>query len=212
MTDSSRKVKMRRTFLYREWIALFLVVYSCWPVFLMQANSEDRKIRASQETSGQKAAGSVRDDLSDTSRKFVSMIEGGEPSELLDFWSKSGVTFGVDGAVVSRRQLVKQLQQKLDLYCFFFETSCLRKQDEEQRHAAKAPPRKNALYSYRDLLRAAKSKEFKLSQRRDSGVVVGHVQVLLNLGDDISGDRIRVLEFIFADEKGGWKLTSVPYE
>jgi len=152
------------------------------------------------------------EDLSTTFHRFLELIETGETRQLPDFWSNSGVTFGVDGALIGRRQVITQLQKKLDLYCFFFDTACLRKQDDEKRRAAKAPPRKNPLYSYRDLLRAAKSREFKVSQGRDADVLVGHVQVILTSGENVEGDKRKILEFIFANENGKWKLTSVPYE
>jgi hypothetical protein len=114
--------------------------------------------------------------------------------------------------VVGKWTLHSQLQQKRDLYCFFFETDCLRKQDEEQRRAAKAPPRKDALYSYRDLLRRASSKELKVSEYKDHGALLGRVLVNLRMNEKIPGERKRVLDFTFANENGRWKLTGVPYD
>jgi hypothetical protein len=154
----------------------------------------------------------AKENLSAVADKLIAVVQDGKESELLEFWSHSGVSFGVDGAVVGKRTLLRQLQQKQDLYCFFFETDCMRKQDEEQRRAAKAPPRKDALYSYRDLLRRASAKELKVSEYKDHGALLGRVLVNLTMNEKISGERKRALEFIFANENGRWKLTSVPYD
>jgi len=154
----------------------------------------------------------AKENLSAVADRLIAVIQDGKESELLEFWSHSGVSFGVDGAVVGKRTLVRQLQQKGDLYCFFFETDCLRKQDNEQRRAAKAPPRKDALYSYRDLLRRASPKELKVSEYKDRGALLGRVLVNLTMDEKIPGERKRVLDFTFANENGRWKLTSVPYD
>lgn len=154
----------------------------------------------------------AKENLSAVADRLIAVIQDGKESELLEFWSHSGVSFGVDGAVVGKRTLVRQLQQKGDLYCFFFETDCLRKQDNEQRRAAKAPPRKDALYSYRDLLRRASPKELKVSEYKDRGALLGRVLVNLTMNEKIPGERKRVLDFTFANENGRWKLTSVPYD
>jgi hypothetical protein len=154
----------------------------------------------------------AKENLSAVADKLIAVVQDGKESELLEFWSHSGVSFGVDGAVVGKRTLLRQLQQKQDLYCFFFETDCMRKQDEEQRRAAKAPPRKEALFSYRDLLRRASAKELKVSEYKDHGALLGRMLVNLTMNGKISGERKRVLEFIFANENGRWKLTSVPYD
>ena len=153
-----------------------------------------------------------KENLSDVAQKLITVIEEGQESKLAEFWSHSGVSFGVDGAVVGKRTLLKQLQQKMDLYCFFFDTECLRKQDEEQRRAAKAPPRKHPLYSYRELIRGASSKELKVSEYNDHGVLLGRVLVNLTMDEKTPGVRQRVLEFTLAMENGKWKLTSVPYD
>ena len=152
-----------------------------------------------------------KENLPEVAQKLITVIEDGEESKLAEFWSHSGVSFGVDGAVVGKRTLLRQLQQKMDIYCFFFDTECLRKQDDEQRRAAKAPPRKNPLYSYRELIRGASSKEVKVSEYNDHDVLVGRVLVNLTMNEKILGARQRVLEFTFAKENGKWKLTSIPY-
>lgn len=165
-----------------------------------------RLIQSTQLESGGQAS------LSAVAQKLIAVIEEDKESELPAFWSHSGVSFGVDGAVVGRRTLLMQLQQKQDLYCFFFDTDCLRKHDEEQRRAAKAPPRKDFLYSYHDLLRGASSREIKVSEYTDHGVLLGRVLINLTMDDKIPGGRRRALEFTFAKESGRWKLTSVPYD
>lgn len=68
------------------------------------------------------------ENLPGVAQKLITVIEEGEESELAEFWSYSGVSCGVDGAVVDKRMLLRRLQQKMDLYCFFFDTECLRKQ------------------------------------------------------------------------------------
>ena len=151
------------------------------------------------------------ENLSGVAQKLITVIEEGEESKLAEFWSQSGVSFGVEGAVVGKRALLRQLHQKMDTYCFFFDTECLRKQDDAQRRAAKAPPRKNTLYSYRELIRGASSKEVKVSEYNDHGVLLGRVLVNLTMNEKIPGVRQRVLEFTFAKENEKWKLTSVPY-
>ena len=205
---------MHRTFLTQRGDRLLWSVLAS-TALLIGAGSKANGSRDLPQVGTERSAFGQRSasngDLSDTAHEFVAIVESGEPSRLPDFWSKSGVTFGVDGAVISRQRVVRQLQQRLDLYCFFFDITCLREQDDEQRRAAKAPPRKDVLYSYRDLFRNAKSKDFKLDQDRDGGVLIGHVRVTVT-SDETAVAGKRVVEFIFANENGQWKLTSVPYE
>lgn len=154
----------------------------------------------------------AQEDLAVVAQKLIAVIGEDNEAELVKFWSHSGVSFGVDAAVIGKRAFLSQLQKKQDLYCFFFNTDCLRKHDEEQRRVANAPPRKDFLYSYRDLLRGASSKEVKVSEYKDHDLLLGRVLVNLTMNEKMSGGRGRVLEFAFAKENGSWKLTSVPYD
>lgn len=185
------------------------IVYLVLPLSSEAAQTSRWQQGSSQPT---QLGSNAQESLSEAAQKLTAVIEEDKESELPGFWSHSGVSFGVDGGVIGKQALLKQLQQKQDLYCFFFDTDCLRRHDEEQRRAANAPPRKHYLYSCYDLLREASSKEIKVSEYKDHGILLGRVLVNLTMNKKISGERRRVLEFTFAKERGGWKLTSVPYD
>lgn len=185
------------------------MAYLALPLSPEVAPANSRQQDSDQQTQLQS---NPQESLSEVAQKLTAVIQEDKESELPGFWSRSGVSFGVDGAIIAKQALLRQLQEKQDLYCFFFNTDCLRKRDEEQRRAANAPPKKRFLYSYCDLLRGASSKEVKVSEYRDHGLLLGRVLVNLTMGEKISGERMRVLEFTFAEESGKWRLTSVPYD
>jgi hypothetical protein len=151
-------------------------------------------------------------DLNYAAQQFIAAIKGGKPLDLLPFWSDAGVTFGIDGDPVSGAQFKKDVEHKGDLYCFFFDTDCLRKRDDEMRRKAKAPARKNTLYSYQELLIKSKTTVVKVSQHRDAGTLVGNVRVPLENGEALKGNTQTELRFVFTPDHDSWKLTSVQYD
>lgn len=67
------------------------------------------------------------------------------------------------------------------------------------------------VYSYRDLLTKAKSATPRVSQRVEAGGPIGDLKIHIENGDGLRGNEQIALEFVFALEKGNWKLTSVIY-
>jgi hypothetical protein len=147
-----------------------------------------------------------------TAQEFLATIENGGSLELLRFWADSGVSLGVDmeDRVVSKNMLREQIEKKGELFCFFFDSDCLRKIRNESRRRAHKTVKGITDYSCRELLKRAKGRTLHVSERREGDTLAGYVQVHLD-GELTKLNSPRELNFTFIFEKGGWKLAEVPY-
>jgi hypothetical protein len=162
-------------------------------------------------TQSERVRGKASADLRETAQNFITAIKAGVPLDLLSYWSDRGVTFGVEGEPVSKAQFRRLVARRVDLFCFFFDTDCLRKEDEAARRRAGRKSEATHLYSYRDLLNKAKRTELQVSKRKEAGYELGDVTVQIENGANLLGNRQRELEFTFTLEHGVWKLANVIY-
>jgi hypothetical protein len=149
--------------------------------------------------------------LKPTVQRFLAAIKGGKPLDLLPFWSDDGVAFGIDGDPVSKAAFQKDVERKGCLYCFFFDTDGLRKRDDEMRQRAKAQPRDNPLYSYKELLVKFMTDAVEVSQHREAGIIIGNVRVPLENEKPSKSKTQTELRFTFSLEHDAWRLTAVEY-
>jgi hypothetical protein len=167
---------------------------------------------ATSSSQAQAPSAATAADLKPTVLKFLFAIRDGKPLELLAFWSADGVAFGIDGDSVSKVAFRKDVDRKGYLYCFFFDTDCLRKRDDEMRQKGKAQPRGNPLCSYKDLLVGFSTDTVKAFPHREAGILVGDVLVQLEKAKNPQGNTQTELRFTFVLEHDAWRLTAVQYE
>jgi hypothetical protein len=145
-------------------------------------------------------------------RNFLSILRSGSPTDLLDYWSEDGVTFGVDSDPVSKEQFRKQIERKVDVFCLLFDSGCLRSHIRQAQRRANKPASTATAYSFRELLTKAQNTTSKVVQRKKGDELFGDLRIRIENGDALRGNELNQLEFAFALEKGCWKLTSVIYD
>ncbi len=160
----------------------------------------------------QTAAVDLSAGLRDTAQKFLTVIEKGQPLDLLNFWSASGVVLGVDfeDHPVSKSVFREQVRKKEGLYCSFFDSACLTELRKASRRKANKGPATNPDYSYRDLLSSARTKTVRVSARREGETLTGYVTVRIENGEMTKSNTSTQLDFTFVSEAGSWKLAEIP--
>ena len=116
-------------------------------------------------------------DLELEAERLLTVVENGDPKEVLLLMSTKGVVLGVDEPRIPLGAIRRQFDSKDGLYCALFDTQCLRKEDAAERAKAGAPLRAEPLYSYREILQKASARELKVSVSRISGLWSGYVTV-----------------------------------
>jgi hypothetical protein len=135
------------------------------------------------------------------SNDFLSAIVTGRQDFILSLWSKKGVVQGIDGPLVSSREVRSDFAKKAGLFCLIFDTACLR-----------ALPGFERMYSYRDMLSKVATKEKKFQVIRYGKSLMGELRVELHGGvmDELEDIVTNPLEFDFIHEDGEWKLATLP--
>jgi len=165
-----------------------------------------------QSTSAQSKPVDSSAGLQDAAQRLLNLIESGSPMDLLNFWSESGVTLGVDfeDHPISKSAAREQLKEKSGLYCSFFDSECLTNLvNESRRKAHRATPATRA-YSFRDILSNARSKTVRASVRREGDTLAGYVTVRIENGETTKFNTKTELTFTFVSEAGQWKLAEIP--
>lgn len=148
----------------------------------------------------------LKQELELTGKRLLTIMEKGDPKELIALCSRSGVEFGIDWPPISLPNIRKQVEKKEGIYCVLFDTKCLRKEDEAF-WGKEGPP--EPIYSYRELFQKASSRDVKVFVLHEP-TLMGQVSVYLR-----GGPSDKLLEnpkdFFFVYEDGKWKLAAVPY-
>jgi hypothetical protein len=150
--------------------------------------------------------GQLKTGLEKAANDFLSLIEKGDPKQLVGHCSQQGVLFGVDAPPVSRAVIRENIDKKKGIFCGFFDTDCMRREDSAERARNGALPATEPLYSYRERLLKASGREVRVSLRADfptSG------SVFVALKNDVQAHR--PLEFEFEYEKGEWRLSGISF-
>lgn len=145
--------------------------------------------------------------------QFVSLIESKDVATLLNLFSEQGTSFIGTGYVPSKASLSEQeireaFEGKTGVYCLFFDTKCLLKEDSKERSRRNGRPLGTPLRSLFDLIAGAKTKRFVTYDSMTNGKVTlllsSRTPDTARLGDD-------ALNFYFRFEQGQWKLRNVEY-
>jgi hypothetical protein len=148
--------------------------------------------------------GQVPKELEVTVQKFLNILEKGQPADMLSMVSKTGVAFGIDSDPIPFLQIQSQFRQKKGVYCFLFDTDCLRNEELQEWKKAYHTGNIKAIISLREAIRFASSRKVHISAE-------GSVTWNLKLEGSPAEDEINEMIFGFALEQNTWKLTGVSY-
>ncbi len=130
--------------------------------------------------------------------RLIALLKDGNPQDLPKLCWRKGVTIDLDGTTVPPATLAKMIAEKNWFYCAYFDSNCYHQSGigSAQR------------YSYRDLLRNAKSVRLDAAvrarpERNKSGVIT------LQIDGGPAKEQLeeREYNFIFTLDDGAWKLT-----
>jgi len=147
--------------------------------------------------------------LEATTHAFVAALKTGTPASVLPYFSPRGVVLDMDGERVTLAEVRRQFNTRMGLYCRWFDTSCLRKEMDDQSGGV-FTQRTSEPRSYREILRLAEKTEFTVVIDPDSPTQ-GSASVCLH-GPKLSPGSAAgegagyLLEFGFERTAAGWKL------
>lgn len=132
-------------------------------------------------------------------REFFAAIRDGDTKKFLSYVPEQGMNVGSRPEHVTRAEIEQQFAQHRDLYCKLFDSSCIQspiKLDASTRAC-----------SYRELLTSSEKVRTAATETVRGGVrqaiLVAEVK-----NNQCSG--LGLIDFIFNESSGGWKLFSAP--
>ena len=132
-------------------------------------------------------------------RVFFAAIREGDTKKFLSYVPEQGMNVGSRAEHVSRAEIERQFAQHRDLYCKLFDSSCIQssiKLDASGR-----------VCSYREVLTHSEKVRTAATEAVRGGVrqaiLVAEVK-----NDQCSG--LGLIDFIFNEDRGEWKLFSAP--
>ena len=154
---------------------------------------------ASQDVPAPGAAHQIAEQPTALEREFFAAIREGDAKTFLSYVPEQGMNVGSRAEHVTRAEIEQQFAQHRDLYCKLFDSSCIR------------PPVKldgsTRVCSYRELLTRSDKVRTAATEAARGGVrqaiLVAEVK-----NDQCTG--LGLIDFIFNEDQGGWKLFSAP--
>ncbi len=149
-----------------------------------------------------KSAGSTskkEDSTAALKHDFIAAMRAGDTEKFLSYISAGGANVGEEAQHETRAEIEQQMQARRGLYCRLFDSSCLDapiKLDDSAR-----------VCSYREALTHSPAARVAASEMVRNGV---HQAVLVAQVHDEQCPGIKLIDFIFNEERDGWKLFSIP--
>jgi len=136
---------------------------------------------------------------SELEQQFLGVIRNGDALKLLSYVPEDGVHLGHHADHVTRTEIEEQLTNRKGLYCKLFDSTCLRANAEKD---AGQP-----LCSYRELLTS--SDKVRTASTETTRNNVRQAILIAEIQSDKCGGHL-LIDFIFNQQNGGWKLFSIP--
>jgi hypothetical protein len=128
-------------------------------------------------------------------QKFFATLRDGDALQFLSYIPEDGVNLGRDPTHATREEVEDQLTQKKGLYCKLFDSECLARET------------KSVACSYREML--TRSQKVRTASTETTRNNVRQAILVAQVQNDKCGGTV-LIDFIFNQQKGGWKLFSVP--
>jgi hypothetical protein len=132
-------------------------------------------------------------------RDFFAAIRDGDAAKFLSYVPEEGLHLGPQATPTSRAEVEEQLSHHRGLYCKLFDSSCIDTPIKLDNSARACSDRE--LLTHSEKVRTAASETVRNSVRQ--AVLVAEVK-----NDECGGASL--IDFIFNDVHGEWKLFSVP--
>lgn len=126
---------------------------------------------------------------------FFAIIRDGDALQFLSYIPEDGVHLGRSADHTARTEVEEQLTKKTGLYCKLFDSSCLARETTA------------GACSYRELL--TKSEKVRTASTETTRNNVRQAILVAQIQNEKCGGAV-LIDFIFNDQKGGWKLFSIP--
>jgi len=132
-------------------------------------------------------------------REFFAAIREGDTKKFLSYVPEQGMNVGSRAEHVTRAEIESQFAQHRDLYCKLFDSSCIQSPMKLDASARAC--------SYRELLTHSEKVRTAATEAVRGGVRQA-ILVAKVKNDQCSG--LGLIDFIFNEDHGGWKLFSAP--
>lgn len=132
---------------------------------------------------------------SELENQFFAIVRDGDALQFLAYIPEDGVNLGRDAKHATREEVEDQLTQKKALYCKLFDSHCLAKET------------KSAACSYREMLTS--SQKVRTASTETTRNNVRQAILVAQVQNDKCGGAV-LIDFIFNQQKGDWKLFSIP--
>jgi hypothetical protein len=131
--------------------------------------------------------------------QLLRVLTGKDTAGFLALVGSAGMTFGADGDIQFKPQVAEQLDQKLDLYCYLFDSKCFTRETARKRQA---PP-----CSVYDLVRKTNgwSMEYELPPDGNTS----EVALVLRPNQEFCSNGKDPVAFIYSEFPEGWKLIAI---
>ena len=160
-------------------------------------------LAGAQSTSAPSGAGTTHASVSPRTaaleREFFAAIRDGDAKKFLSYVPEEGLHVGPQATPLSRAEVEAQLSHHRGLYCKLFDSSCIDAPIKLDASARACSDRE--LLTHSEKVRTAASETVRNSVRQ--AILVAEVK-----NDQCGGTRL--IDFIFNNVNGEWKLFSVP--
>jgi hypothetical protein len=130
-------------------------------------------------------------------KSFFTLLRNGDAQQFLSYVPEDGVNLGRDAEHATKSDIEEQLTKRTGLYCKLFDTACL--QATAEGHAPSC--------SYRELLNG--SEKVRTASTEATRNNIRQAVLVAEVQNDKCGGHI-LIDFIFNQQQGGWKLFSIP--
>jgi hypothetical protein len=154
---------------------------------------------AAQDASAQSVTHQTAEQPTVLEREFFAAIREGDVNKFLSYVPEQGMNVGSRAERVTRAEIEQQFAQHRDLYCKLFDSSCIRSPIKLDAGARACSYRE--LLTHSEKVRTAATEAVRGGVRQAILVAEVKNQQCAGLG---------LIDFIFNEDSGGWKLFSAP--
>ena len=135
--------------------------------------------------------------VSELEKTFVGIVRRGDALQFFSYVPEDGVNLGRYAEHATKTEVEEQLTRRTGLYCKLFDTSCLHDTGEARVSSC----------SYRELLN--NSEKVRIASTETTRNNVRQAILIAEVQNEKCGGHL-LIDFIFNQQQGGWKLFSIP--
>jgi hypothetical protein len=183
---------MKRSLIHLSRIAVVLsVTFNSPDVFAQHGSGQGCPANIEHDT--------LRQELERASSAAIDAIKSGKPDKLMPLLATRGVFLGTDGPLVSLSAIHQEMSARTGIYCVIYDSACLKKEVNDSRKKAGAPPDTTVIMSFRDQL-VKSNVSIKTTMSSDAS----------SCGGTTSGGSPS-FDLEWERTSSGWKIAAIPY-